>query len=93
MKRGASSEMVSPLRMRVLTTADEHTVAGALFGPRGEGRITEIDGFIVDAIPSRHMLGTRSNDVPGVIGRLGNALGERGVNISRFHLGRLKRGG
>jgi len=31
--------------------------------------------------------------VPGVIGRVGTILGERGVNISRFHLGRRERGG
>ena len=28
-----------------------------------------------------------------MIGRVGNILGERGVNISRFHLGRRERGG
>ncbi len=35
----------------------------------------------------------RNRDVPGVIGRVGTILGERGVNISRFHLGRRERGG
>ena len=92
-KRGAGGEMRPPVRTRVVTTAGEHTVAGALFGPRSEGRITEIDGFVVEAIPSGHMIVTRSSDVPGVIGRVGTMLGERGVNISRFHLGRRERGG
>jgi D-3-phosphoglycerate dehydrogenase len=31
--------------------------------------------------------------VPGVIGQVGTILGERGVNISRFHWGRRERGG
>jgi D-3-phosphoglycerate dehydrogenase len=31
--------------------------------------------------------------VPGVVGRVGTILGDRGVNISRFHLGRRERGG
>jgi D-3-phosphoglycerate dehydrogenase len=35
----------------------------------------------------------RNRDVPGVIGRVGTILGEGGVNISRFHLGRRERGG
>jgi D-3-phosphoglycerate dehydrogenase len=35
----------------------------------------------------------RNRDVPGVIGRVGTILGERGINISRFHLGRRERGG
>ena len=92
-KRGTGGEMRPPLRTRVVTTAGEHTVAGALFGPRYEGRINEIEGFVVEAIPSGHMIVTRSSDVPGVIGRVGTILGERGVNISRFHLGRRERGG
>ena len=28
-------------------------------------------------------------DAPGVIGKVGNILGENGVNIAGFHLGRL----
>ena len=39
------------------------------------------------------MVVMRNRDVPGVIGRVGTILGERGVNISRFHLGRRERGG
>ena len=39
------------------------------------------------------MLVMRNRDVPGVIGRVGTILGERAVNISRFHLGRRERGG
>jgi D-3-phosphoglycerate dehydrogenase len=35
----------------------------------------------------------RNRDVPGVIGRVGTILGESGVNISRFHLGRRELGG
>ncbi|MDQ3918220.1 MAG: ACT domain-containing protein [Acidobacteriota bacterium] len=31
--------------------------------------------------------------MPGVFGRVGTILGEHGVNISRFHLGRRERGG
>jgi len=39
------------------------------------------------------MLVMRNRDVPGVIGRVGTILGERGVNISSFNLGRRERGG
>jgi D-3-phosphoglycerate dehydrogenase len=35
----------------------------------------------------------RNHDVPGVIGKVGTILGEGGVNIGRFHLGRRERGG
>jgi D-3-phosphoglycerate dehydrogenase len=85
--------MRPPVHTRVVTSGGEHAAAGALFGPQGEGRITQLDGFVVEAVPSGHMVVTRSDDVPGVIGRVGTALGNRGVNISRFHLGRRERGG
>ena len=52
-----------------------------------------INGFRIEAIPHGHMLVMRNRDVPGVIGRVGTILGERGVNISHFHLGRRERGG
>ena len=74
----------------------EQSLAGTIFGfgeQAREGRITEIDGFHVEAIPRGHMLVMRNRDVPGVIGRVGTILGEHGVNISRFHLGRRQRGG
>jgi D-3-phosphoglycerate dehydrogenase len=92
-KRGSTGEMRPPVHTRVVTSGGEHAAAGALFGPQGEGRITQLDGFVVEAVPSGHMVVTRSDDVPGVIGRVGTALGNRGVNISRFHLGRRERGG
>jgi D-3-phosphoglycerate dehydrogenase len=92
----AGGEVAPAIRTSVLTTGGEQRVAGTIFGgmERGsEGRITEIDGFRLEAIPHGHMLVTRNKDVPGVIGRIGTILGEHHVNISRFHLGRRERGG
>ncbi len=92
----AGSDFDPAIRTRVLTTGGEQTVAGTLFrsgGSVGDGRITEINGFRIEAIPHGHMLVTRNRDVPGVIGRIGSILGEHNVNISRFHLGRRERGG
>ena len=88
-----AGEMIPPVTTRVVTTGGEHRVSGALFGAGRDGRITEINGFHIEAIPSGHMVLTRNHDVPGVIGRVGTILGGHGVNISRFHLGRLERGG
>jgi D-3-phosphoglycerate dehydrogenase len=90
---GGAAEPREPLRTRVLTSAGGHTVAGALFGRDSDGRVTEIDGFRIEAVPAGNMILTRNSDVPGVVGRVGTILGDRGVNISRFHLGRRERGG
>ncbi len=94
-KRGsnAGGELTPAIRTRVSTSGGERTVAGALFGQQADGRITEIDGFRIEATPHGNMLITRSSDVPGVIGQVGMCLGAHGVNISRFSLGRRERGG
>jgi D-3-phosphoglycerate dehydrogenase / 2-oxoglutarate reductase len=92
----SASDSVPAIRSRVITSAGEHSLAGTLFGygeQARQGRITEINGFHIEAIPHGHMLVMRNRDVPGVIGKVGTTLGERGVNISRFHLGRRERGG
>ncbi|HEX8160999.1 MAG TPA: phosphoglycerate dehydrogenase [Pyrinomonadaceae bacterium] len=92
-RHAGAGEMAPAIRTRVATSAGAQTVSGAMFGRAGEGRITEIDGFHVEAVPAGHVIVTRSRDVPGVIGRIGTILGAGGVNISRFHLGRRELGG
>lgn len=92
----SASDSVPAIRSRVITSASEHSLAGTLFGygeHARQGRITEINGFHIEAIPHGHMLVMRNRDVPGVIGKVGTILGEGGINISRFHLGRRERGG
>jgi D-3-phosphoglycerate dehydrogenase len=88
-------ETAQAIYTRVIGEAGEHTASGTVFGIAGgrEGRITEINGFRIEAIPRGHMLVMHNRDVPGVIGRVGTILGERGINISEFHLGRRERGG
>ena len=89
-------DMAPAIRTEISTGHSIQSLAGTLFGyggQRREGRITEIDGFHLEATPHGHMLVTRNHDVPGVIGGIGTILGRGGVNISRFHLGRRERGG
>jgi D-3-phosphoglycerate dehydrogenase len=90
------SDVASAVHTAVVCVNGEHTASGTVFrtaeGYR-EGRITEINGFRIEAIPRGHMLVMHNRDVPGVIGRVGTILGEKGINISAFHLGRRERGG
>jgi D-3-phosphoglycerate dehydrogenase len=92
-QRRSAAEDLPTLRASVVTVSGGHAVAADLFGPRNEGRITEIDGFRIEVIPAGHMLVLHNRDVPGVIGKVGTCLGARQINISRFHLGRRERGG
>jgi len=88
-------ESVPAIQTRVVADNGEQLLAGTIFGYANarEGRITEINGFRIEAIPHGHILLMHNRDVPGVIGRIGTILGERGINISAFHLGRRERGG
>lgn len=92
----SGGDIAPAIRAEIGAGHSTRSVAGTLFGygdQKREGRITEIDGFYLEATPRGHMLVTRNRDVPGVIGGIGTILGEGGVNISSFHLGRRERGG
>ena len=80
------------IRTKVSTKDAEQTASGLIFA-NGEGRITEIGNFSVEAIPTGFMLITKNKDIPGVIGKIGTLLGAAEVNISRFYLGREAKGG
>lgn len=67
-------------------------VTGALVGDR-HGRVIRIDDFDVDVAPEGWMLVIRNRDVPGVIGRVGTALGSAGINIGSYHQARRARPG
>jgi D-3-phosphoglycerate dehydrogenase len=62
------------------------TVAGTVAA--GEARLTRLDEYRLDMEPSEVMLITRHSDRPGMIGRIGQTLGQADVNISAMHLGR-----
>jgi D-3-phosphoglycerate dehydrogenase len=55
-------------------------------------RIVEIEGIPMEAELGQHMLFVRNQDKPGFIGNLGRTLGEAGINIATFHLGRKAAG-
>ena len=80
------------LRVTVKTDHGSRTVAGTLFG-MSKPRLTDIFGITVEADLGGDMLYIVNEDKPGFIGRLGAALGEAGVNIGTFHLGRRDAGG
>jgi D-3-phosphoglycerate dehydrogenase len=76
----------------VETERFKHSTAGTMFGET-RARVIEIDGIRTEAELAPHMLYTQNHDKPGYVGRLGSTLGEAGVNIATFHLGRNTKGG
>jgi D-3-phosphoglycerate dehydrogenase len=90
-----SGDKTPAIHTEIRADNSSQSLAGNLlaYGQTREGRITEIDGFHLEAVPHGHLLVMRNRDVPGVIGSVGTILGQNGVNISRFHLGRHAPGG
>ncbi len=80
------------VRVTVGTQAGDRSVAGTLFG-NSAPRLVELFGIKVEADLAGHVLYIVNEDAPGFIGRLGSTLGEAGVNIGTFHLGRRSAGG
>ncbi len=80
------------IRVSVKTEAGERSVAGTLFNNR-EPRLVELFGIKVEAELTGHMMYIVNEDAPGFIGRIGTLLGENGINIGTFNLGRREAGG
>ena len=80
------------VRVTVNTREGARSVAGTLFG-NANPRLVEIFGISLEAELEGDMLYIVNEDAPGFIGRVGSALGEAGLNIGTFHLGRRNAGG
>ena len=76
-----------------LATGDEVSVSGTLSGPRHIEKLTDVDGFDVDVVPTDHLVLFRYEDRPGVVGVVGQVLGEAAVNIAGMQVSRRAAGG
>ncbi|MEE9433653.1 MAG: phosphoglycerate dehydrogenase [Sphingorhabdus sp.] len=88
-REGAYQTLV---RVTVETEQGQRSVAGTLFG-KDAPRLVEIFGIGMEAELTGDMLYIVNEDAPGFIGSVGMALGEAGLNIGTFQLGRREAGG
>uniref|UniRef100_B0T0T9 D-3-phosphoglycerate dehydrogenase n=1 Tax=Caulobacter sp. (strain K31) TaxID=366602 RepID=B0T0T9_CAUSK len=87
-----SRQEVSPtydslMRITITTEKGKRAFAGTVIA--GAPRMVEVKGMELDAGFAPAMLYINNLDKPGFIGALGMLLGEAGVNIATFNLGRL----
>ena len=80
------------IRITVTTEKQERGVAGTVFA-NGRPRIIQVKNISLDAEVTPSMLYVTNEDKPGHIGRLGTLLGDLGINIANFNLGRAEVGG
>jgi D-3-phosphoglycerate dehydrogenase len=83
-KSSRTTDFASAITTRVHGCVDR-LIAGAIFHGR-QPRIVRVDDFMLEAIPEGPTLLIHNHDRPGVVGQVGNMLGEAGINISRMQL-------
>lgn len=81
----------SLMRITVTSASGERAFAGTVIG--GVPRVVEVKGMDLDAPFGADMLYINNLDKPGFIGALGALLGDAGINIATFNLGRTAAGG
>ncbi|WP_375260571.1 phosphoglycerate dehydrogenase [Palleronia sp.] len=79
------------IKVTMKTAERQRSVAGTVFSD-GKPRFIQIKGINIDAEVGEHMLYSTNEDRAGIIGTLGRVLGENGVNIANFTLGRAEKG-
>lgn len=83
-----SENYQATITVGVETDRRTRSASGAIFG--GEPRLVQLHDARMEAELQGEMLFVRNADKPGFIGSLGSALGNAGVNIANFHLGRAE---
>lgn len=91
-KRGAEGAYEQYMRLTIKTERQERSIAGTVFSD-GRPRIIQVRGINMEAALDEDMLYVENSDKPGFIGALGTVLGEAGVNIANFNLGREEEAG
>ena len=89
-RREASPLYDSLIRVTVTTGMGKRAFAGIVVG--GAPRVVEVKGMELEAAFQPAMLYVSNLDKPGFIGALGALLGDAGVNIATFNLGRKSAG-
>jgi len=84
---GAASVLALELHSAAGTS---HATATVIHGE--QPRLLEFDGIDIETPLEGNLLVCRNLDVPGVIGKIGTILGQHGVNIANFALGRERSG-
>jgi D-3-phosphoglycerate dehydrogenase / 2-oxoglutarate reductase len=85
--REGECDYESLITVTVTTEKQSRAVAGTVFAD-GRPRIVNIKGIRMDAEFGPSMLYITNRDKPGSIGRFSSTLGDAGINIATFHLGR-----
>ena len=86
---GQSRDFASLIEAEIRTQRGRRAAMGTLFG-RKFARIVALDGYRMEIHPEGPLAVLFTEDRPGVIGKIGAAFGDAGVNIAHMTFGRKK---
>ncbi|KJS14562.1 MAG: D-3-phosphoglycerate dehydrogenase [Peptococcaceae bacterium BRH_c4b] len=89
---GDSEGYANLISVKVYSDSGDKCLAGTLFG-NNDARLVMIDGYRIDAVPSKYMLYIPHLDKPRIIGPVGTLIGEHNINIAGMQVGRKEIGG
>ncbi len=87
----SESEFVNCITLELVTDTEKLEVWGTLSSNK-KPRIVKVNNVYVEAMPSGNILFIRNNDIPGIVGAVGTALGNARINIAYITFGREKEG-
>ena len=90
--RAAEGDYESLVTLTVATEGLERSIVGTVFHD-GKPRIVSVKNITIDAPFAPTMIYVTNEDKPGFIGRFASLLGNEGINIATFALGRDQAGG
>jgi D-3-phosphoglycerate dehydrogenase len=90
--REMAGDYESLITVTITSERQSRHVSGTVFAD-GRPRIVNIKGIRMDAEFGPSMIYITNRDKPGFIGRFSSTLGEAGINIATFHVGRDQPGG
>jgi D-3-phosphoglycerate dehydrogenase len=76
----------------IRVSCDGQSVAGTTIGRENRPWLVEVEGYQLEIELAGHMVVMLNDDRPGMIGRVGTAFGEDGVNIANMSVSRNFRG-
>jgi D-3-phosphoglycerate dehydrogenase len=91
-RREAEGDYESLITVTITTDRQSRHVSGTVFAD-GRPRIVNIKGIRMDAEFGPSMIYITNLDKPGFIGKFSSTLGDAGINIATFHVGREAPGG
>jgi D-3-phosphoglycerate dehydrogenase len=87
----SNSIYTNRVRLKAVTkSGKKYSVTGAFSGLEGEPMIVEIDRHKVSIPPVHNMLVVVNDNIPGMVGHVGNAIGENELNIADMSLSKSK---